>query len=193
MSQITKKALAQALGTLLDEKPLSKITISDITDKAGVNRHTFYYHFKDINDMISWIFSITVNEILSGNITYDRWTDGFRSLLDYFVEHKKYMLAIYHSDSNEYLLRFFDEWAYSLIRQVLEEQSAGMKVSVSDKDYIAEFYKYGFVGVLSAWFKNGMMDQPAAVVNQLEILVRGDFKDSLSRFEEKVMNSSQIH
>ena len=48
MSQITKRALAASLKRLLAEKPLSKITISDITDDCGINRMTFYYHFQDI-------------------------------------------------------------------------------------------------------------------------------------------------
>ena len=55
MSQITKRALAASLKRLLAEKPLSKITISDITDDCGINRMTFYYHFQDIYDLIEWI------------------------------------------------------------------------------------------------------------------------------------------
>lgn len=41
MSHITKKALAASLKKLLAEKPLEKITISDITDDCEVNRQTF--------------------------------------------------------------------------------------------------------------------------------------------------------
>ena len=141
--------------------------------------------------MIAWVFSTTANEILEDKVCYDKWTDGFRNILDYFVAHKRYMLAIYHSDSKEHLLRFFNEWTYSLIKQVLEEQSVGMKVSEADKDYIAQFYTFGFVGILSNWFINGMMEKPEDMVSQLEILVRGDFKDSLSRFEDKVLNHNQ--
>jgi len=47
MSAITKRALEASLKKLLLTKPLDKITISDITDDCGVNRMTFYYHFKD--------------------------------------------------------------------------------------------------------------------------------------------------
>ena len=54
MSQITKKALAPSLKNLLLKKPLNKITINDITDDCGINRMTFYYHFKDIYDLAEW-------------------------------------------------------------------------------------------------------------------------------------------
>ena len=52
MSEITKKALATSLKKLLSKKELSKITISNITDDCGVNRQTFYYHFRDIYDLL---------------------------------------------------------------------------------------------------------------------------------------------
>ena len=50
MSDLTKRALEQSLKNLLLQKPLHKITISDIADDCGINRMTFYYHFKDIYD-----------------------------------------------------------------------------------------------------------------------------------------------
>ena len=54
MSDITKRALEASLKKMLLKKPVTKITISDITEDCGVNRATFYYHFKDIYDLIEW-------------------------------------------------------------------------------------------------------------------------------------------
>ena len=48
MSQLTKRALEESLKKLLLKKPLTKITINDIAEDCGINRMTFYYHFKDI-------------------------------------------------------------------------------------------------------------------------------------------------
>ena len=45
MSQMTKRALVHSLKELLTEKPLDKITVTDLTEHCGVNRMTFYYHF----------------------------------------------------------------------------------------------------------------------------------------------------
>lgn len=41
----TKQAIVNAFWELLDEKPLSKITVKDIVERCQVNRNTFYYHF----------------------------------------------------------------------------------------------------------------------------------------------------
>ena len=57
MSNVTKRALEQSLKNLLLKKPLTKITIGDITEDCGINRMTFYYHFKDIYDLVEWALS----------------------------------------------------------------------------------------------------------------------------------------
>ena len=56
MSQVTKRALEQSLKNLLLKKPLTKITINDIAQDCGINRMTFYYHFKDIYDLVEWAY-----------------------------------------------------------------------------------------------------------------------------------------
>lgn len=52
MSDITKRALEASLKKMLLKKPVTKITISDITEDCGVNRATFYYHFVTIQHPI---------------------------------------------------------------------------------------------------------------------------------------------
>ena len=54
MSQVTKRALEQSLKHLLLKKPLTKITVGEIAEDCGINRMTFYYHFKDIYDLVEW-------------------------------------------------------------------------------------------------------------------------------------------
>ena len=66
MSDLTKRALEQSLKNLLLQKPLHKITISDIADDCGINRMTFYYHFKDIYDLVEWSCQEDAAKALAG-------------------------------------------------------------------------------------------------------------------------------
>ena len=50
MSQVTKRALEASLKNLLLKKPLSKITINDITEDCGINRMTFYLSLIHISE-----------------------------------------------------------------------------------------------------------------------------------------------
>lgn len=55
-----KRLLANALLTLSEEKPLSKITVGEIVEQAGTGRQTFYNHFRDKYDLVYWIFLCTL-------------------------------------------------------------------------------------------------------------------------------------
>ena len=44
-SLITKRAIADSLKELTKEKPFDKISVKDISEKCGINRQTFYYHY----------------------------------------------------------------------------------------------------------------------------------------------------
>ena len=53
MPNATKQALEASLKRMMLKKPLDKITIRDITEDCGISRMTFYYHFKDIYDLVA--------------------------------------------------------------------------------------------------------------------------------------------
>ena len=104
MSELTKKALAVSLKKLLSKKELSKITISNITDECGVNRQTFYYHFKDIYDLLEWIYK---NEVIDEIDNKDEdWQQRFLYIFKYVLKNKEFVKNTYNSISREYLLRF---------------------------------------------------------------------------------------
>ena len=71
MSQTTKRALEASLKNLLLQKPLNKITINDITEDCGISRMTFYYHFKDIYDLVEWACVEDAARALEGKKTYN--------------------------------------------------------------------------------------------------------------------------
>ena len=50
-----KNAMLNAFEYFISKKPVSKITVKDIADYCCVNRMTFYYHFKDIYDLVDQI------------------------------------------------------------------------------------------------------------------------------------------
>ena len=47
----TQKIVKDAMIELLEEKPLHKIKVTELCEKAGINRATFYNNFEDIYDL----------------------------------------------------------------------------------------------------------------------------------------------
>ena len=55
-SNIAKNALAASMKKLMSKNPFSKISVGDICEDCGMNRKSFYYHFRDKYDLVNWIF-----------------------------------------------------------------------------------------------------------------------------------------
>jgi probable dihydroxyacetone kinase regulator len=182
MSQTTKKAIAESLKKLLIKKPLSKITINDIVDDCGITRQTFYYHFTDIYDLIEWIFTSEATIALNGEKTYDTWQEGFLHIFQYVLDNKAFVTNTYHSINREQLERYLYNETYNLLIGVVEEKAAGLSVKEEDKTFIADFYKYGFTGLMLGWIRTGMKDEPSLIIERLGILIHGDIEKTLEKF-----------
>ena len=59
----TRSVIKESLTALMKEKPFDKITIKDITDKANINRATFYIHYMDKYDLLEQSQNDILNEI----------------------------------------------------------------------------------------------------------------------------------
>ena len=95
MSQITKRALEQSLKNLLLKKPLTKITINDIAEDCGINRMTFYYHFKDIYDLVEWACLEDARAALEEKKTYATWQEGFLQIFEAVRANKPFIMNVY--------------------------------------------------------------------------------------------------
>lgn len=184
MSDITKKAIVDSLKELLLRKPLEKITISDIANDCGINRMTFYYHFRDIYDCLTWAAEDQAREALEGYRSYSTWDEGFLHVFRTARENRPYIIAIYRSLSREMLERYLYSITSELVGPVVREEAGGMSVSENDLSFIINFYKYSFVGILLDWVAGGMEKDPEEIVAQLKIMLRGSIHGALSRFEE---------
>ena len=183
MSQVTKRALEASLKNLLLKKPLEKITINDITEDCGINRMTFYYHFKDIYDLIEWCCVEDAKKALEGKKTYDTWQQGFLQIFEAVLDNKPFILNVYHSVSREQVEIYLYKLTYDLLIGVVEEKSAGMNVREEDKKFIADFYKYAFVGLMLDWVKRGMKDDPHGIIDDLSVVMSGNVAAALERFK----------
>ncbi len=182
MSQMTKRALEASLKHMLLKKPLDKITINDIAEDCGINRMTFYYHFKDIYDLVEWSCVEDATRALEGKKTYDTWQQGFYQIFEAVLDNRPFILNVYHSVSREQVELYLYKLTYDLLIGVVEEKAAGMAVRDEDKRFIADFYKFAFVGLMLDWIKNDMKEDPEVVIRRLAPLVHGSIVSALAYY-----------
>ena len=165
------------------QKPLTKITINDIAEDCGINRMTFYYHFKDIYDLVEWSCMEDARKALEEKKTYDTWQQGLLQIFDAVRQNKPFIMNVYRCVHQEQVEKFLSPLVDSLLRGVINEESAGMTVRDEDKDFIAQVYSYVFIGIMLDWIKNDMRGEPEVIVEKLATLIKGSISSALGRFK----------
>lgn len=188
MSNTTKLALEASLKKLLLHKKIDKITINDLTADCGISRMSFYYHFKDIYDLVEWACVEDGRKVLQGKKTYDTWQEGMNQVFEAVQENKPFILNVYSAVSREKIESYLYKLTYGLIADVVEEKCHGIDLRETDKAFIAEFYKYGFVGIMLDWIDRGMKDDYKEIVEKMSITLHGNIANSIHNFEKVKKN-----
>lgn len=173
-SQWTKRILAEGLKDLMQTTYLSKLSIGDICAYCNISRNTFYYHFKDKYDLVSWIFSTETMAHMTNFSDYEHWADGLLSLCRYLQKNRKFYIHAMDSEGqnsfSSYLMSFYKNLMVHCVQQIDRDAS----LTEEETDFIARFYTHALVGVLLDWAKDGMKTDPASAVEHVRLLVNGE-------------------
>jgi len=156
--QRTKSWIFDAVMLLLDEKPYNKITVSDITEKAGIARQTFYYTYNDKDDVI---FEYLLNTFNTDLMSVETRQKGDKQNTIVFIFDYQYMarnqeilkkiLSIPEIESR--IFRDLQKYPISLIEPYRE--------NLPEEEYLICRYKLcyqitGFLSMFFDWFISGM-------------------------------------
>ena len=183
MSQVTKRALEQSLKNLLLKKPLTKITVADIAEDCGINRMTFYYHFKDIYDLVEWSCLEDAKQALDEKKTSDTWQQGLLQIFEAVQKNKPFILNVYRCVHREQVEKYLQPLVDQLLLDIIEEKSSGITIREEDKQFVARVYSYVFIGLMLDWIKDDMREEPQKIVERLSLLLSGSMSDALLRFK----------
>ena len=186
MSKNTKHVLGESLKKLIQKKPLNKITVTEIVTECGLNRMTFYYHFKDIYDLLEWVCLEDAKRALDSiNNTYVNWKDGLYKVFLLVQENRSFVMHVYNSISNDYLEMYIYRLTDALFMAVIDEMDKDKALNYKDKEFIASFYKFAFLGIMLNWIDNNMQEDPRDIIDRLSILVEEDLSGAVERFKSR--------
>lgn len=185
-SNITKKAIADGFKLLMTKKPFEKITISDITSECGLNRQTFYYHFRDKYELLNWVFYNEAITPLAENLTFDNWNQKLLQLLTTIKNNSKFytnaLRTSYGVEFRQYMMKIATDVFIEAIDNISKQ------LDEKDKIFIAEFFAYGVVGTMTEWITKGMRATPETIVTHLENMVYDCQKLAVSRYIKERKN-----
>lgn len=158
MANFTKTAIRQAFLKLLEERPLGKITVKDITDKCGINRNSFYYHYQDIPTLLSEIVAEDADNIIAQYPRVESIEECLNYAINFAMERKRVVKHIFDSVNRDilelYLLRVSDYVVTTYLNTTLKGES----ISDKERSAIIRYYKCTLFGFVVDWMNEGMND-----------------------------------
>lgn len=191
-NMITKDALGKALKVLLEKKPLSKISVKDITEYCNISRNTFYYHFKDKYELINWIFYTDMLENVNSFNDPLKLTNSFVNVCKCLYANRKFYLACFQYIGQNSLYEYLNEFYYELWRINIDVRytESGFKLTETELHLMAKMKAHSLVGIISDWVKDGMHDNYMSYFEQVHAVL--EFEASgYARLSDQMMLEKQ--
>ena len=152
MSGFTKEIIARTFTELLEEKSMAKITVKDIVERCGVNRNTFYYHFRDIPDVVEFILKKKWDEILEAPQEKTSILECMEEMASLVRDNRKLMLNVYKSVKRDTFLVYMNEIATYIITEYFKKNLDKFDLNRDEISILIKYYFYFFI-ILFILFK----------------------------------------
>ncbi len=170
-SNITKNALAEAMKELMQEKKFEKISVTDICEKCGMNRKSFYYHFRDKYDLVNWIFYVGFMDHINpqdyaeeGNQSTGKPFLLAEEALKYFYNERAFYKKALMIEGQNSFLDYFHDAVEPIFQYFLSDVLGGEKYS----DFFAMMICDAFVSGLVRWLESEEPEEPSVLFSGIQ-------------------------
>ena len=184
MANFTKAAIRASFLKLLDERPLSRITVKDITDNCGINRNSFYYHFQDIPSLIHEIFTEEIERIILEHPSIDSLEECIEIASAFATENKRAILHIYNSVNRDLFEQYLWRVCEQTVKTYFHTAFPDTALSPADREVLLYYHTCSTFGVVSGWLNSGMRLDMAAFGSRFCEITRGMFEEMIRRCEQ---------
>ncbi len=185
LSYNRKKQMADSLKRLMGQKSLQKITIQEIADDCGINRYTFYYHFKDIYDLLAWMFEEEALSLIKKSDNCLTWEDGFLLFLRSVRENKAMFQRALDSLGRETLHKMFHQELSYLMGLFLADVGGERRVSDEFRAFLADFYIGALVSTVEEWLRRDIRLSEEQLLRYLRLTMADQIGEAFRRAEQE--------
>lgn len=163
----TKQALANALKECMRHQPLSQISIQDIVAQCCLNRNSFYYHFKDKYELVTWIFD-TESAPFFVQETQDIWEEFYKTFQFFYDNKAFYTCAIQDEGQNSFANHF-----YEVLKGTFMDSVAELFPNSEDQEFFATFFLDALLACIKRWLMGGAAQTPEELTHLLKTILTG--------------------
>ena len=178
--QRTREAIKESCLKLLEEKPLSQITVKAIVEDCGINRNSFYYHFPDIPALVEEICRDNAERLIAEYGDAASLQDCLSAATAFARENRRVVQHIYRSVRRDLFEQYLYRVCHDVIIAYFDKAYGTLPVSDGDREIMVRFYQCEMVGQILLWLESDMKyDVQAQYTRLLEL--REGFLDEMVR------------
>ena len=164
-ANVTKKALADSMKQLMKEKPFEKISVTDICEHCGMNRKSFYYHFKDKYDLVNWIY-YTEFIMMAGLRQFGSAWDLLEAVADLFYSNQVFYRRALEIEGQNSFRDYFSE-STAPIFILFANRIVDAKEAETAAGYMAD----AFLVIMYRWLREGCPGGPEAFTFRIRSII----------------------
>lgn len=163
MANYTKKAIIQTFENMLREMPFDKITVSAIVTRCEISPNTFYYHFRDIYDLVDTWLDTKLFKYQTDAWINENWKDVMRTILCDIQDDQEIVSHLFTSNSRERLEHYLFNSLENNMYHMIQKRDIGKSVSEETKRVLSSTLCYLLLGFIFNFIWNGMKND----INQM--------------------------
>ena len=176
MPNFTKKAIKDSFWKLLNEQPLSQISVREIVEECGINRNSFYYHFQDIPSLVEEIVMDAATALIQKYPSIASIDEAVEAAFRFTLDNKKAVLHICNSINRniyeQYLMRICEYIVATYFDTVFSNEN----IDEEARQTIILFIKCELFGLSIDWINTGMNENAITKLKHILTLCSGDRK-----------------
>ena len=170
-SNITKRALGNALKALMKERPFEKINVAHICERCGMSRKSFYYHFRDKYDLMNWIFDMEFIALANDSIhvsQYDARWGLVEQACEYFYQNREFYRRALAVEGQNSLADHIQEVLAPLLKVRIV---ASLGAAAGADEFAVKFLTDASFCAIKRWLLDKNCMPPKQFVAKLRLLV----------------------
>ncbi len=173
--------LANSFKELVCTQPIEKITIKQITDKAGVIRPTFYNHFQDKYELLEWIVLSNILEPTKPLIRAGMIDEALALIFTAIEQEKEFYIHASKLEGQNSFESIAKNCIQSVLLGIMQDHEAFQtpKNPWITPEHIAEYYAQSMSYVVMTWIKSKMAVSPREMVDIYNYIIKHSMQDVL--------------
>jgi len=157
-ASFTKRAIKDTFVRLLEERPLTDISVKDIVKECGINRNSFYYHFQDLPALIDELMADEADEVIRRYASLDSFIECFDDIIGFLVSKRRAIMHVYRAVDRATFERYAMKTCKYFVRSYTDTAyPAGSITDDQRRSVISVFYCL-LLGMMLEWLENGMKE-----------------------------------